>query len=167
MKKFLFLFFVLGAIGYWYKQQHPSDDRSNPETISNPIYAQMKIALEVNGRTFDQVILVAVADQAECAKMQGMAQNVYGPNAPKSGQNWTIKSSECTTEIEPRYAKVFENRPTYVTYLSIGRGDRKEREMRIVTWGVSVEESNALCDGMARTLASRKGTVACIRAAST
>jgi hypothetical protein len=167
VKKFLVLFFLLGAIGYWYRHQHSVGDAPDPATISAPVYAEMRIALEINGRTFDQVILVAAMDQAECAKMHGVIQKVYGPNAPKSGQNWTMKSSECKTEIEPRYVKVFDNRPTYVTYLSLGRGDLKERETRIVTWGVSVEESNMLCDGMAKTVRERKGNVACIRAEPT
>ena len=168
MKKFLFLLFVLGGIGYWYKQHHAADESTDPETIANPVYAHVKVNIQFGKRAFDQVMLVAAADEAECAKVQGRVENLYGASAAKAGQDWTIKSSECKTDIEPRYAKTFENRPTYVTYLSMSRGNRDEREIRIVTWDITVEESNQLCESMARGMRKKwKGTVACIRAQST
>jgi len=164
-KDFLLLIIVLGVVGYLYQRTiKPADDPSNPETITNPVYAELKVGLEVAGRSYDQVLLVKAVDQADCDKVQQKLETVYGPNAVKAGQSWKIKSSECMVELEPRYAKLFDNRPSYVTYVSMGRGDRQERESRIVTWGVTVDESNKLCEGIAQGQKNRKGAIQCIRA---
>ena len=165
MRDFLLVVIILGVVGYLYQRHHNSaEDPSNPETIANPVYGELKVGLEVGGRSYDQVLLVKAVDQADCDKMQQKLETVYGPNAVKAGQSWKIKSSECKVELEARYLKLFDNRPTYVTYLSMGRGDRQEREFRVVTWGVTLDESNILCDGMAQGQKNRKGAIQCIRA---
>lgn len=168
MKKFLLAFAILTVIAYKYQHsdwRHQAEDPLNPEIISNPVYAEVKVGLDIGGRSYDQVILVKAVDQADCGKAQQELERVYGVDAVQAHQNWTVKSSDCTADLEARYLKLFDDRPTYVTYLSLGRGDRKERESRVITWGVSVDESNTLCDGVAKNQKHRKGAVQCIRAA--
>ena len=165
MKKLLLAIAILGAIGYQYQHRKSAADAANPETIENPVYAEIKVGLEVGSRSFDQVLLIKTVDRTDCENAQQKLQSIYGPNAAKAGQNWQIKSSDCMIDLEPRYLKLFDNRPTYVTYFSMGRGsNREDREFRIVTWGVSVDESNKLCDAMALSQKSRKGAIQCIRA---
>jgi len=171
VKKFLLVFAILTVIAYKYEHgdfRRLAEDPLNPETISNPVYAQLKVGLETGGRSYDQVILVKTVDQSDCGKVQQQLENVYGPaETAKVHQSWNIKSSECKADLEPRYLKLFDNRPMSVTYLSLGRGDLKERESRMVVWGVSVDESNILCDGVAKNQKNRKGIVQCIRAVQT
>ena len=66
--------------------------------------------------------------------------------------------------LSPRYAKLFDNEPTFVTYLSMARGDRRERETRLLYWGVSMEESDKVCDEVSKMQSRRKGAVTCVRA---
>jgi hypothetical protein len=163
MKKPLILLIVLGAAGYLYRQQ------PDPEIVSDPVYAEFRIGIDVDNRTFDQVILVKTGDSAECRKLLGRADIIYGSEADEAGHHWKMRSSECKAEIGARYAALFDDLPTHVTYLSVGRGGWYEREARMVTWGVTVEESDMLCDVLAKFLTEtrkiRSGYVTCIRSA--
>jgi hypothetical protein len=122
--------------------------------------------MEGRGRSIEQVIFAKTVDQADCKKY---SQNTLGQisrrdEALNPGRGWKVQSSECKTELTPRYAKLFDNEPASLTYLSIARGDRYEREVRLIYWGVTLEESDKVCDGVSQMQIGYKGTVRCIRA---
>jgi hypothetical protein len=100
VKKFLLVIIVLGAWGYYYQQHHKSaDDSSNPEAITNPVYAEVKVGLEVAGRAYDQVLLVQTVDQADCDKVQQKLEN----------RVWSQRG-EGGTELENKVVRV-QSRP--------------------------------------------------------
>ena len=144
-------------------------DRANqapPEVITDPVYAELRVRASASGASFDQTILVKTIDQVDCKGIRESLEKVYGPDAAKAGQQWQVQSSECKTELAPRNARLFEDEPASLTYLSMARGNRLERESRIITWGISVEQSNMLCDALAKSeISRRKGAVTCIRPA--
>lgn len=162
MKKLLLLIIVLAGAAYWYQGKRLA--QLNPEVIANPTYAEIHMTLDARGRTFEQVLFAETVDAADCKKysadtLQKLAQRQAGDSA---GQ-WVLKSSECKTELLPRHAALFENKPGFITYMRMARGDRTERETRLIYWGVSLEESNKVCNGVSQMQNGRKGAVTCIQ----
>jgi putative protein kinase ArgK-like GTPase of G3E family len=169
MKKFVFVLLALGAIGYYWHQakQKTNVDSDHPAVITNPVYAEFRVGLEVGGREYSQIYLIKTADQKDCERGQKEFDKTFGVSAAQSGQGWKIQNSECKREIESRYTRLFDNVPTHVSYLSVARGAQKEREMRVISWGVTVEESNLLCEHLSQRLRNQwEGAITCIRAKS-
>ncbi|OYT88832.1 MAG: hypothetical protein CFE43_20385 [Burkholderiales bacterium PBB3] len=163
MKKLILLLAIIGAAFYFYQQKKQS--ALDPEVIANPTFAEIRMTLDARGRTFEQVFFAKTVDDADCKKYsKNVIDDLQKKQANDSAGHWLVKSSECKPELTPRYAKLFDNEPTFVTYLSMARSDRRERETRLLYWGVSVEESDKVCDGVSKMQNGRKGAVTCIRA---
>jgi hypothetical protein len=163
--KFLILLVLAVAGGsYVYtKGQQKRQDALNPEVIANPVYAEVRLALEAGGRAFEMVLLAKTTGDAEC---QSAASGLGLIKRQIEASQWKIKSSECKSDLAPRYAAMFEGHPTHLTYLSIARGTRAEREIRMINWGLSAGESDKLCDAMVQDLQrGLKGAVTCVRGA--
>jgi hypothetical protein len=163
MKKLIIFIFIVGAALYLFQRHQQS--LLNPEVISHPTYAEIHMNLDARNRTFEQVLFAETVDEADCKKYsKEVVENMQKAQASDSAGRWIVSSSECKTELAPRHARLFDNKPTFVTYLSMARGDRREREARLIYWGVSSEESDRVCDGVSKLQSGRKGTVTCIRA---
>lgn len=137
-----------------------------PAEIKDPIYAELKVAMTLQNRTIEQVMLVKMADMAECSRESGNVEAILGKEfANQPGQSMKVLAADCSRELTPRQMSLFDNKPSSVTYLSLARGARQEREARVIVWGLSVEESNLFCDALAKSQAStRKGAATCVRA---
>jgi hypothetical protein len=159
MKKIIILVFFFIALKYgWDRYQPGSVQADDLAAFANPVYAVVRFKFEARGRSFDQVVFVQAKDAADCDKFSKNTAN----NGLRKG--WKLGSSECITDLEPRYVSLFENLPSFVTYLSLSRGSQNEREERIIYWGVSVEESDRVCGGVSQMQKERKGAATCIRA---
>ena len=76
----------------------------------------------------------------------------------------TFQSSECKRKLEPRYMQLFDNEPTYTTYLAMTRNSRFERDGRLIVWGLNDQEAQWLCSNMAKDIQKKyQGTVKCIK----
>ena len=151
----IFLFIAGGAVVLWKRHQIP-------EVIENPVYAEIRLNLEGNGRQLEGVIFGKTTNEADCKNNL----EVFESLAPKACPICKIAKSECKTELAPRYTKFFDNTPSSVTYLSLARGEPAERELRMIFWGVTLEESNKLCDAVPGLQKGWKGAVKCVRAVS-
>lgn len=162
MMKFIFIVIVVGAAIHLYLRHQQSV--LNPEVIANPVYAEIHMTLDAQNRAFEQVLFAQTVNQDDCKKHSDEVRKFFDHETSPGDLRWKIKSSECKAELSKRYAQLFENEPTFVTYLSMARGVPKEREMRLIYWGVSVAESDKVCDGVSQLQKQRKGAVTCIRA---
>lgn len=164
--KNLLILIVLIAAGYAALQKY-RETRAvtmNPAEITAPVYAEMRVLIGRDGREWEMVVFEATKDEAECQRSG--SEFIEGfMRAPKSdpSEQRTLKSRECKRELPPRYQRLFANQPSSLTYLSLARGAPHEREIRLIYWGMSVEESNAVC-GLAPSMQTlRKGPVTCIQ----
>lgn len=163
MKKIIFFVIIIGAAIQLYLRHQQSV--LNPEVIANPVYAEVHMTLDARNRSFEQVLFAKTVNQDDCKKYSDATlKQLFDHETSTGDQRWKIKSSECKAELSNRYAQLFENEPTFVTYLSMTRGDPKEREVRLIYWGVSAAESDRVCDGVSQLQSQRKGAVTCIRA---
>jgi hypothetical protein len=159
MKKIVVILLIVCAGYYFWQRQH--QQAQGPDVIANPVYAEMRIKMAFPGREVEGVMLGKTADQADCQKHTQELERVTTTACPTC----KVQTSECKTELASRYTKFFDNVPSTVTYLSLARGDRAEREFRVIYWGVTLAESDKLCEIAPAFQKGRKGAVTCIRAA--
>lgn len=165
MKKIVIFLLILGAAKFLLQWRQQSVDASlNPEVISHPVYAEVHMSLDARDRSFEQVWLAETVDQMDCEKYsQETLKQLFERQASDDAGKWQVQSSECKTELAPRYAGLFDNEPSFLTYLSMDRGDRHEREVRLIYWGLTLDESDRVCNGVSKLQSNRKGAVTCIR----
>lgn len=164
MKKLIFLILIVAVGKYaWDHYQKTPEDTKKPDIFAKPVYAVIRLSAQVKGRSFEEAIFAETRDVADCQNYSKVLEN-QATRPDEKGLSWQLQSSECKNELDDRYAKLFQNQPTSVTYLSLSRGNRQEREVRIVYWGVTVEESHRVCEGVSRMQQGRKGAVRCVRA---
>jgi hypothetical protein len=163
MKIIIFIVLVAAAITAYFRYQQSA---LNPAVITNPVYAEVHMTIDAGNRTFEQVLFAQTVNRDDCKRFtDATLKHLYEHETSPADVHWTIKSAECKAELSNKYLQFFDNEPTYVTYLSVARGDPKEREIRIIYWGVSVAESDKVCNGVAQMQGKLKGAVKCIRAA--
>lgn len=167
MKKIILVLLVAASAYFTYKtRQDRQQQQANPAVIERPVYAETKVDLKGDsGRVINSVVLVATASQTECDTAAAkMVQTVLDASARK-GVTGTVKSTECKTELDARMARLFANQPTFVTYMALARGKPEERETRMLYWGVTVQESDMLCEMVPQIQKGWTGKVSCVRSA--
>jgi hypothetical protein len=163
MKKIIIILLIAGG-AFYFSKRNPKEAQA-PDVISNPVYAETRVKLNLPGSSVEGVMLGKTADDADCKKQIDMLEKQLARQTQNVCPTCTFQPSQCKSELAPRYAKLFDNQPTHVTYISLDRGDPAERETRFIYWGVTVEQSNNLCNVIPEFQKGRKGNVKCIRAA--
>jgi len=159
------LLLVLAVVAKGVGLARGTDDSQNPEVIKNPVYLEVRLTVENSRRSIEAVAIMETVDDADCQKNSKIALKALGVQTEKERDlNLTVKSAECKAELSSRNAQLFDNEPNVVSYVRAERGDRLEREMRWIFWGVSVEESDAICLMVPKLQRNLKGKVSCIHA---
>ena len=163
MKNILVVLVILAAAGYLWKQNHRPAQA--PEALANPVYAEAHVKMGAGGRDIEGVMLGKTVDQADCQKNIETLTRRVEEESPKFCPSCTVHvTSECKTELAPRYAMLFDNKPSHVAYIRFAQGDPSEREYRLIYWGLTVQESERLCGASSRFQQGRKGAVSCVHA---
>ncbi|AXQ27841.1 hypothetical protein D0B54_03740 [Solimonas sp. K1W22B-7] len=158
MKKIIIIVVIALVVGFLMKKKPQAE--AADAAIVNPVYAETRITFEVPGASIEGVLLGIAKDEAECEMQNQILQSTILAGC----QECKTKKTECWSKLEPRYAKLFQNKPAATTYLSLAKGSADEREHRMLFWGITVPQSDMICDSVASMQRSRKGEVQCIRA---
>jgi len=154
--KFLVVLIALAGIAY---VVHGRQQAMNPEVIETPVYAEFRVNATVQDREIDMVLFGEMASTEDC---QQRANRVW-EKLIDGCKECTMTLSSCKAELEPRYQRLFDDAPIHSTYLSFNRGSRYERNGRMVVYGLTGEEGNAMCEGIRSHFQSRyEGTVNCV-----
>ncbi len=166
MKKFIILILILAAGGYFYQHRKPAAESTSFSPIEKPFYTEARVKMNIQGHELEALLISEAADELDCMKQRDAAEK-YMKQAMASlcHNNCALEHVVCKPELEVRYAKLFNNEPTFLTYMRLARGTKDEREMRIIYWGLTVAQSDTICDAVPQFQKGRKGTVSCIRAA--
>ena len=166
MKKIIIALLIMGAGGYgWHLYHSGLYGLNNPDEIVNPIYADIHLNMELNGRGAEAVIYAKTVDQADCQKSsKQVIETMLGHQGQNGAPTVKVKSSECKAKLLPRHAKLFNNKPTQVTYVSLARGTRTEREARWIFWGVTAKQNDRICRMVPDVQKHWKGAETCIHA---
>jgi len=167
MKNFIIVLLVICAGAYFWKHQQAAKHAGSAlDNITHPVYAEAQVKWEGQGRTVEGVMLAKTVDQADCERATRVLENALQQQARNVCPACKIQPPVCKSDLSPREVKLFDNQPVSLTYLSFARADDPSgREMRLIYWGVSVEESDRLCDVVAHIQQEHKGKVSCVRAA--
>jgi hypothetical protein len=155
MKK-LFVLVAVGVLGFFgYRHLQGSAE------IVNPVFVEIRVTMDVGGREIEAALFGKTADDADC---QDRAKRVRD-NLQANCKYCVSKSVECKSDLAPRYAKFFDDVPSSVTYLSVKRSNRGERDIRLIFWGLTGAEGDAVCDQMIPIFAKiHTGPMKCVRA---
>ncbi|MDQ8021423.1 MAG: hypothetical protein REI94_06260 [Moraxellaceae bacterium] len=161
MKKILLLIVIAVAAKFGWEAHKKKE---NPVVIENPVYGETRVKLGVAGREIEGVMFVKNANDAECRSTIGKFDGIIDKSSCEK-VNCKIVSSECKPELTARNARLFDNEPTHVSYVSLARTRPELREMRFIVWGVSVAESDDLCKRIISGNALQIAKPTCIHAA--
>jgi hypothetical protein len=156
MKK-LILLIVLAVGGYIGYSRFQA---GNPEHIENPVYAELRMDTKVGSRELNLVLFGEMVDDVDCRERFDRAWD----KLIEGCVGCTMQLSSCRTDLEPRYRRLFDDTVIHSTYISFTKGSRYERNGRMVVYGLTNDEGDALCDSLRQQFQARySGTVACIR----
>ncbi len=154
----LIIIAVAGYFGYGYLNTY----LENPLEISDPVYLESRIIFEAPelSRSFEYVLVAEMVSDEDCQ----MRSEEYLQGLFKKCRQCKVKLSECSGNLDARYMKLFSDQPTYTTYLSLNKGNRYERNARMIVWGLTEEEAKAVCEIIKNTVKdSYTGQLQCIK----
>jgi hypothetical protein len=156
MKK-LILLIVLAVAGYF---AYTHFQAANPEHIENPVYAELRVDAKVGGRELNLALFGEMVDEVDCRERFGRAWDKIVAGCAEC----SMRLASCRSDLEPRYRRLFDDTVIASTYLSFTKGSRYERNGRMVVYGLTSDEGDALCESLRQQFQTRyEGTVACIR----
>ena len=159
--KSLLILLLVGVAGYFGYQHFKSDDGAAPEVIDHPVYADMRIDMRAGGRDLQFALFGKMASQADC-DLRSTA--VWG-KVIEGCKECAQRTATCKTELEPRYQRLFENTAIHSTYISFTRGSPYERDGRMVIFGLTADEGDAVCEQTRSNFsANYQGTIECVHA---
>ena len=161
MKNILLLLaaLVIGVVIYKH-QTSPSA----PTQVAAPVYGETRVTMGFeNGSAVELVVLTQAQGQADCGVVTKELDREFASGPFATCERCTPPKSQCLAALPPRFAGMFANRPGHVTYLSLAAGDAKEREMRMVLYGVPDDRTEQVCAAAGNFQAGRRGKVTCVR----
>jgi hypothetical protein len=154
--KFLIILIVLGTGAYLV---HNHREAQNPATIESPVYAELRMDARIQGREFNLVLFGEMASQEDCQQRADRTWNKLIDGC----KDCTMSLTSCSAQLEPRYRRLFDNARIHSTYLSFTRGSRFERNGRMVVYGLTADEGDAVCESIMADFQTRyEGKVSCI-----
>ena len=154
--KFLIVLLVLGVAGYVVYDRQQS---LNPADIESPVYAELRMDARIQGRDLNMVLFGEMASQEDCQERANRAWQKLIDGC----QECTMKLASCAVELAPRYQRLFDDAKIQSTYLSFTRGSRFERNGRMVVYGLTSDEGDAVCQSIMAEFQKRyEGKVSCI-----
>lgn len=155
--KFISFVIVLAIIGFVAKRWL---DKSNPEVIEHPVYAEMRVDAKEGIREINVVLFGEAVDLDDCNLRTEKTWSKVLAGCPTC----VLSPPKCLDSLPPRYAKLFDNVAIPSTYLAFTRGSRFERDGRMVVYGLTRDEGLAVCEQMRNSISKDdyKGTLACI-----
>jgi len=159
MWRFVVVALLLAGLGlYAFKKK--TTPVAEADQISEYQYAEARVSLHVNGRELEMVAIREKPTAGECSGTDG--PQFVKDFCKAGGPQCKLVSSECTNTLQQRYIKMLAKQPVSVpyTHFTIPR-DSTEHKLVFVGWGLTVDESNLICQGMKRHQV-RDIKVACI-----
>jgi len=159
--KALLILIVLGAGGYFAYQHFHADADAAPQVIEDPVYADIRLDMHVGGRDLQFALFGKMASQSDCEQR---SKKVWG-RVIDGCRECVQQTAVCKTELEPRYQRLFDNAAIHSTYLSFNRGSQTERDGRMVIFGLTADEGDAVCDqAISRFQTNYTGKIECVHA---
>ena len=156
--KTLLILVVLAAVGWYGYHKYIGGP---PRSFEHPVYGEMRATANIQGREIEMAVFARMADETDC-KLR--ARQSWGDTL-KECPTCTLQAAKCQAQLPPRYARLFNDEPIPSTYLSATAGEADERDGRVVVYGLTDQEGEAICE-MLRSLILKRyhGSARCVKA---
>lgn len=159
---------VLGFAAYRFVGKLPANGAG--AAAGQPVYEgylELRMLMNTGQREIELVAVEEKPYTADCEKRDaGSRIAALCPGGGKKGIGCSLKSLECSSQIEPRYQKMLDGLPVSTHYARVETNDRGGTPRRAVVlgWGMTEEESLQLCTAIRESAGKRisGGTVSCI-----
>ncbi|HMN44611.1 MAG TPA: hypothetical protein PKE27_08570 [Povalibacter sp.] len=160
--KGLLILILLGVGGYFgYKHYQERVEGAAPEVITDPVYAQMRMDAKIQGREFNFLLLGKMAGDEDCR----LRSNQAWSDVINGCAECTKQAATCTATLEPRYQRLFDNVAIHSTYMSFEREAPRERDGRMVIYGLTADEGDFICEQLRAKFQNHyTGKVECVHA---
>jgi hypothetical protein len=150
------LFIAAIGFGVYYGYNH----FRNPAHIDNPVFAELRVDVHADSRTINVLTFAKMADEADCRER---AEIVW--RKVIDCKECTMQLIDCKPSLSARYEQLFDDVPINISYLSLTRGSRYERDARMVIWGITGKEGVQLCELLKNGIRPRySGRLQCVGA---
>jgi hypothetical protein len=154
--KLMGIVIALAVIGFVVKGRL---DKSNPDIIEHPVYAEMRVDLKEGIREINIALFAEAVDLDDCNLRTEKTWSKVLSGCPTC----ELSPPKCLDELPARYQRLFENVAIPSTYLAFTRGSRYERDGRMVVYGLTRDEGLDVCEQMRRAVSKDySGTLQCI-----
>jgi len=156
MLRLSLLVIIAGAAIYSYNKY-----RQNPNVIENPVYmkAQVDVAIPQSSRSLELEVIAELVSIEDCESRRNKYLATYIKNCPTC----QVESTECKLSLGGQYRALLSKQKANTTYVSLSKGNRYERDARIVIWGLTDREAEHFCEHMKGAVDEKfTGTVECI-----
>lgn len=161
MKTLLIVVVVLAAGYYWYGHMKGGGAANKPPVATDPWYMEVRATNDVGGREIEMALFARALDERDC----NTGKNSDWSSIQKSCPTCRAQEPKCSRELSPRYARLFDDQPIPSTYLSGTASTERERDIRVVVYGLTDEEGKAVCEAMRTELGKTfKGPTHCVPA---
>ncbi len=155
MKLILIIMAVVGAVySYGVYQDNPAD-------IASPVYVESRVVLTIPkmARELEYVVVGEMTSMEDCQQRSKR----YLENLFEKCDTCSLKQHQCKSDLAHRYKKLFVGQTTHTTYLSLNKGNRFERNARMVIWGLTEEEADMACEHIQQKVKETyNGTTRCV-----
>lgn len=158
--KTIVIVLVFLAAGYlWYRNMDgPSTDGPLPP-ITDPYYAEIRASNNFDGREIEVALFGKAVNESDC--LDGVKRG--WANIVKACPSCKAEPPTCVKELPTRYSRLFEDVPIANTYLSATSGNMRERDVRVVVYGVTDEEGLQMCEAMHKEMTKNyTGPIHCV-----
>jgi hypothetical protein len=143
---------VLIVAGYlWYDySKEKSAAASGPPVITDPWYAEVRTSNTIpnTNREIEMALFARAKSEADCLGGTQLAWTDIFKNCP----DCKTATPKCTKELSPRYSRLFDDVPIPSAYLSATAAAPRERDMRVVIFGLTDEEGMTVCEILRKEL---------------
>jgi hypothetical protein len=149
MKVALVIIFLIFVAYLWYdNSKEEAAAASGPPVITNPWFAEIRASSIIphTDREIEMALFVRTKNEAECTKG---SQREWG-NIIEECPTCKVEPPKCSRELTPRYARLFDDVAIPSVYLSATAAGPRERDLRLVIYGMTDQEGMKVCE-MLRT----------------
>lgn len=150
------LFIAIAAFAAYYGYNHSR----NPAAIDAPVFGELRVDVQAGPRTLNVLLFAKMANDDDCrARAEAVWKKVI--DCPEC----TMQLVDCKPQLSARYEQLFDDVPINISYLSLTRGSRYERDGRMVIWGITGKEGEQMCELLKAGIQPRySGRLRCIGA---
>ena len=160
MKKILIILALLFAGYLWYDHAHDGPVVDKPPVATDPYYLEVRATNDIGGREIELALFARALNERDCDR----GRNAGWSNITKACPTCKAQPASCSKELTPRYARLFDDVSIPSVYLSGTAASERERDLRVVVYGLTDEEGMSVCEMLRKELRKNYvGPTHCVR----